>query len=137
MPKLTYPQHQIGTHQGAPTFSAQTLPAGTAPKSSTYTPHPDAETINTPQDALDTITGATSADVNTGLGKPIQGQSSAEQHHDGQAHRKRQRHGLAGLTETENNDAKENLEGVGVKEDRVVEGGTGRKGVKEAWERGV
>jgi hypothetical protein len=51
----------------------------------------------------------------SGLGKPVQGQSSAELHHDGQSHRKRQREGLAGLAETENSDARENAEGLGKK----------------------
>lgn len=38
--------------------------------------------------ATSTLGGSTSADVNTGLGKPIQGQTSAELRHDGQTHRK-------------------------------------------------
>lgn len=38
--------------------------------------------------ASSTIVGATSGDVHAGLGQPIQGQSSAELHHDGQSHRK-------------------------------------------------
>lgn len=54
------------------------------------------------------MTGATSADVSKGLGQPIQGMSSAELHHDGQTHRKRQREGLVGLSETVNGDAEKN-----------------------------
>ncbi|KZV59841.1 hypothetical protein PENSPDRAFT_760301 [Peniophora sp. CONT] len=44
--------------------------------------------------ASDTLTGATSADVHYGHGRPVQGESSAEMHHDGQAHRKRQGGGV-------------------------------------------
>jgi len=43
------------------------------------------------------IGGATSADVNTGLGKPMVGQSSSELRHDGQAHNKNPGSGLTGI----------------------------------------
>lgn len=43
--------------------------------------------------AEDTLGGATSQDVNRGLGVPIQGQTSAELHHNGHQHRKTQRQG--------------------------------------------
>ncbi|KAG9547612.1 hypothetical protein KCU97_g20679, partial [Aureobasidium melanogenum] len=45
----------------------------------------------------DTIGGATSQQVHTGLGHPGQGQTSAELHHDGQSHRKNPGTGLDGL----------------------------------------
>ncbi|KAF2466430.1 uncharacterized protein BDR25DRAFT_268976 [Lindgomyces ingoldianus] len=86
----------------APEFSAQPLPAGRAPKSSTYEPNPDLHNQGMYQAASSTLTGADSADVHTGYGHPGQGQSSAELHHDGEHHRKRQGMGLAGLAETEN-----------------------------------
>lgn len=41
--------------------------------------------------------GATSADVNKGLGKPMTGQTSTEQRHGGEHHRKRQGAGLEGV----------------------------------------
>lgn len=50
------------------------------------------------QSAGDTLTGADSKDVHTGLGHPGQGQTSSELHHDGQSHRKRQGLGTVGLT---------------------------------------
>jgi len=82
----------------APEFSAQTLPAGTAPKSATYQPNPVSEvpgqadnedvlrghgkeSVRT--DALSTLGGATSADVHTGLGHSGQGQTSNETRHGG------------------------------------------------------
>jgi hypothetical protein len=91
----------------APEFSAQTLPAGTAPSESTFTPNTTSEipgqTDNDDVDpegttsALDSLGGATSGDVNTGLGYPGSGQTSAELHHNGTSHRKREGNGLAGL----------------------------------------
>ncbi|KAK4574990.1 hypothetical protein LTR86_000840 [Recurvomyces mirabilis] len=91
--------HKPGLNVGndtVPEFSAQTLPAGTAPKDSTFQPNPvdtvpptqqsrdnssiegDAEQAS----ALDFPGGATSGSVNTGLGKPMQGQTSSELRHD-------------------------------------------------------
>lgn len=45
--------------------------------------------------AADTISGATSKSVYHGIGKPAQGQSSAELHHDGRTDRKREGKGTA------------------------------------------
>ncbi|KEQ70310.1 hypothetical protein M436DRAFT_10581, partial [Aureobasidium namibiae CBS 147.97] len=90
---LTKTGHQPGKLVGndaVPEFHAQTLPAGSAPAKSTFQPNNEADA--TPQQggvsASSTIVGATSQDVHAGLGQPIQGQSSAELHHDGQSHRK-------------------------------------------------
>ena len=44
--------------------------------------------------ASDTLTGATSAEVNDSIGHPVQGQTSNEVRHDGQKHRKK--HGVGG-----------------------------------------
>ncbi|KAI4842588.1 hypothetical protein E4T44_07220 [Aureobasidium sp. EXF-8845] len=77
---LTKSGHQPGKLVGndaIPEFHAQTLPAGTAPPESTFQPNAGTDGPSTIS-AQDTINGATSKDVNTGLGKPIQGQSSAE-----------------------------------------------------------
>lgn len=62
----------------APEFHAKTVPAGSAPSSNTFTPNPDLNNQKMYQDASSTIQGATSGDVNTGLGHPGQGQTSSE-----------------------------------------------------------
>lgn len=103
-------QHQPGQQVGndaAPEFHAKVLPAGSAPKKDTYQPNPvnevPGQALNPDTEgatkASDTLTGATSADVHTGLGKPIDGQSSAEQHNDGKTHRARDNQGLQGQAE--------------------------------------
>ncbi|KAI9660678.1 MAG: hypothetical protein M1821_010030 [Bathelium mastoideum] len=100
----------------APEFSAQTLPAGSAPADRTFAPNPTSEVPNlaqstttaadtsagTEEDTLrskasDTLGGASSADVHTGLGHPGQGQSSAEVRHEGKSHRAHQGSGLEGV----------------------------------------
>ena len=97
----------------APEFSAQTLPAGTAPPESTFKPNPVSETPgqadnedtlgsddkeSTYTSALDTLGGATSGDVHTGLGHPGSGQTSTELRNEGQHTSKRDRTGLDGMT---------------------------------------
>ncbi len=52
---------------------------------------------STATSAADSLGGATSADVNKGLGKPMQGETSREERHDGQQKRKRQGHGVMGV----------------------------------------
>ena len=54
----------------------------------------DVELMKAPAD--DTITGATSGDVHTGLGHPGVGQTSAEIRHDGEKSRKNPGRGLQG-----------------------------------------
>lgn len=44
--------------------------------------------------AADTLQGATSQDVHGGIGQPFGGQTSAELHHDGKQHRKRNLQGV-------------------------------------------
>jgi hypothetical protein len=82
IPELTASQHQPGKivseADAAPEFSAQTLPAGTAPKESTFTPNPDINNQKTYTNALNDLNGADSGSVHTGLGHPGQGQSSSE-----------------------------------------------------------
>jgi len=88
---MTTSGHKAGVKVGndaAPEFSAQTLPAGTAPPESTFTPNTQSEipgqamnpniAKETWTKAEDTIPGATSADVHTGFGQPGQGQTSQE-----------------------------------------------------------
>ena len=107
-------QHKPGViaseKDAAPEFSAETHPPGTAPKEHTYQPAPDSEVPSTTNyadtetdpdasaaTASDTLLGATSADVHTGLGHPGQGQTSAELRHDGSRGRKKQSSGLEGV----------------------------------------
>ncbi|MCJ1425241.1 hypothetical protein MMC29_003129 [Sticta canariensis] len=100
---LTTHGHKPGVLVGndaVPTFNAQTLPPGTAPADRTFEPEPRTEvpsqaSVSADADddapltsASDTLGGVTSADVHTGLGKPLQGQTSTELRHEGQHHRK-------------------------------------------------
>ncbi|KAB2569237.1 uncharacterized protein LTHEOB_5268 [Lasiodiplodia theobromae] len=85
----------------APEFHAQTLPAGSAPASHTHIPNPTTSSLppdtTTTTSASDTLLGATSADVYTGLGHPGQGQTSTELRHDGSHGRAKQGTGLVGV----------------------------------------
>ncbi|TVY65639.1 hypothetical protein LSUE1_G006976 [Lachnellula suecica] len=103
---LTTKGHAPGVKVGndaAPEFSAETLPAGTAPADRTFQPDTTSSipgqannpnvTKETWTSAQDTIGGATSADVHTGLGHPGSGQTSNELH----GTEKRDRNGLAGV----------------------------------------
>ncbi|KNG44344.1 hypothetical protein TW65_08695 [Stemphylium lycopersici] len=88
--------HQPGKLVGndaVPEFNAQTLPAGSAPADKTFQPNPELNNQKMYHQASDTLQGATSADVHTGLGHPGQGQTSQDLH-DGS----RGPQGLAGLT---------------------------------------
>ncbi|CAL8574640.1 hypothetical protein XPA_000595 [Xanthoria parietina] len=75
----------------APTFSAKTLPPGSAPQDRTFQPNnisetpsqasnpdvlPSSDKEDTHTTASSTLGGATSGDVHTGLGKPVQGQNN-------------------------------------------------------------
>jgi hypothetical protein len=81
-----------------PEYHAETLPAGSAPEERTFAPNTafrdDAvDEESTATSAADSLGGATSADVNKGLGKPMQGETSREERHE----RKRQGHGVMGV----------------------------------------
>ncbi|MCJ1247108.1 hypothetical protein MMC30_004319 [Trapelia coarctata] len=94
---LTTRGHKPGTKVGndaAPTFTAKTLPPGSAPADRTFAPNPTSETpsqANNPDvlpsedkestytPASATLIGATSEDVHTGLGKPMQGQTHGDE----------------------------------------------------------
>ena len=92
-----------------PEFEAQTLPAGSAPADKSFKPNniseiPPVANISNHADpeseqasATDTITGASSADVHTGLGHPGAGQTSSELRHDGENTRKSPGKGLQGV----------------------------------------
>ena len=99
-PSRRIPQHQPGVKVGndaAPEFHAQTLPPGSAPADRTFQPNPISETPGqadndnvlrshgkegTYTSAESTLGGSTSGDVHTGLGKPIQGQTSHEKRNE-------------------------------------------------------
>ncbi|KAK4550459.1 hypothetical protein LTR36_000038 [Oleoguttula mirabilis] len=103
--------HKPGVNVGndaVPEFSAKTLPPGSAPAESTFKPNPtdtapptqqsrDDNENDAPQASALDFPGSTSGDVNTGMGKPIQGQTSSELRHDGQSHNKNPGSGLDGL----------------------------------------
>lgn len=95
-----------------PEYHAESFPPGTAPASNSYTPNATNEIgsqANNPDvlrshgkestytSPADTLTGATSKDVYTGLGKPLQGQTNVEIAHDGAHGRKKQPSGLEGV----------------------------------------
>ncbi|OHW95755.1 hypothetical protein CSPAE12_05646 [Colletotrichum incanum] len=103
---LTTKGHAPGIKVGNdayPEFHAQAHPAGTAPKENTFQPNaqetpgqalnPEASTYTAAND----FPGATSADVHTGLGKPLQGQTSSELHGVKLRHRKKESAGLEGV----------------------------------------
>jgi hypothetical protein len=97
-PETDIYQHQPGKLVGndaAPEFTAQVLPAGSAPASNSYQPNPELNNQKMYQSASSTITGATSGDVHTGLGHPGQGQTSNELRHAD----KKGGNGLAGLAD--------------------------------------
>ncbi|OGM49200.1 hypothetical protein ABOM_004039 [Aspergillus bombycis] len=101
------PGRKVSPKDYAPEFHAETYPPGTAPASNSYTPNTQLEvgsqaqspnvehgkgSVKTP--AEQSLQGATSQDVHTGLGHPGGGQTSAELRHDGQTHRKNPGGGL-------------------------------------------
>ncbi|RYP41260.1 hypothetical protein DL767_001114 [Monosporascus sp. MG133] len=91
------PGSKVG-NDAAPEFHAENHPPGTAPDEHSFQPRPTGEV---PAQALnqsettDTLPGATSADLHTGLGKPLQGQESREI--DRKRNNKREGAGLEGV----------------------------------------
>ncbi len=97
-----------------PEFNAKTLPPGSAPADRSFKPNniSDIPTKGAVTDsdvtagedemaqvgsASDSLGMTTSGSVHTGLGKPLQGQSSQELHHDGSTAGKKERSGLHGV----------------------------------------
>lgn len=111
-------QHKPGVRaseaDNAPEFHAQAVPSGTAPAEDLYQPNPsdevpplanrarNADPESGTASAADTLGGATSADVHTGLGHPGQGQTSTELRHEGQHTASKQGTGLVGKASTMN-----------------------------------
>ncbi|KAF2148362.1 hypothetical protein K461DRAFT_262451 [Myriangium duriaei CBS 260.36] len=112
---LTTHGHQPGRivneDDGRPEFHAQTLPAGSAPKDRTFEPNSTADIPASGASASETLGGATSGEVHTGLGHPGSGQTSTEQRHTGGG-----RTGLEGLSGAKNDkhiEARTTDEGAG------------------------
>ncbi|RPA86581.1 hypothetical protein BJ508DRAFT_321708 [Ascobolus immersus RN42] len=87
----------VGPNAHTSTFSAEAHPPGSAPQDKSHAPNTDPGVL--PRDGpystgIDAIPGSTSQDVYKGLGKPIQGQDSAELHHGGNHPGKRDRQGV-------------------------------------------
>ncbi|KAI0173008.1 hypothetical protein GGR52DRAFT_431946 [Hypoxylon sp. FL1284] len=108
---LTTTGHKPGVKVGndaVPEFHMEKHTPGTAPREHTFEPRPEGETpaedpnVETQRltDPSDTLGGATSQSVHTGLGKPVQGQTSVEQHGAHAGHRKKERSGLEGVGAT-------------------------------------
>lgn len=152
------PQHQVGQKvspaDNAPEFSAQTLPAGSAPADRTFQPNTTSEVPgqadnenvlrshgkeSTYTSASDTLGGTDSGAMHTGLGHPGQGQTSSELRHDGDKHRNRQRAGLEGIGATGGSgmvDERVNASQRGLERDEAVASGTrGDKGALGAEEQ--
>ncbi|KAJ5425914.1 hypothetical protein N7465_000984 [Penicillium sp. CMV-2018d] len=114
---MTTKGHQLGRKiteaDQHPEYHAQPFHSGTAPASNSYTPNPISsipgqahnpnvsagqdDEVATYTSAENTFLGATSGDVNRGLGAPMQGQSIAEIRHNGAHGRKKQTSGLEGI----------------------------------------
>ncbi|KAI4866468.1 hypothetical protein F4820DRAFT_416668 [Hypoxylon rubiginosum] len=106
---LTTTGHKPGVKVGndaVPEYHMEKFEPGTAPREHTFQPRPEegetpAEYSNVETqrstDPSDTLGGATSQSVHTGLGKPTQGQTSAELHGEHIGRRKKERAGLEGV----------------------------------------
>ncbi|TKW55310.1 hypothetical protein CTA1_12780 [Colletotrichum tanaceti] len=126
---LTTKGHAPGTKVGNdayPEFHAQAHPAGTAPRENTFQPNnaretPGGQALNpeatTYTAAANDFPGATSADVHTGLGKPAQGQTSAELHGAHPGRRDRESAGLEGVGASGKDNFRERRVDVGVEPD--------------------
>lgn len=92
------PSDILGARENAPRQPSPPRRVNRTP--SPLPPAPDSRTVvdldpyEQPTSVGDTLGGATSADVNKGIGRPPVGMSSAERHHDGKPHRKRQMGGV-------------------------------------------
>ncbi|KAJ5555021.1 hypothetical protein N7535_007464 [Penicillium sp. DV-2018c] len=106
-------QHKPGTKVSEldqrQTYHMESFPQGTAPSGSSFSANPIHESGSQAQNpnveagpdkeatytsVSDTLFGSNSADLNRGMGKPMQGQSSTELRHDGQHGRKKQGTGV-------------------------------------------
>lgn len=102
---------KLNPEDNKPEFHAEAYPPGTAPSSKAYEPQPNdvgSQALNpnverghgkesTKTTAGSTLGGPTSQDLDTGLGKPMQGQTSTEIRHEGHHHRRNDGSGLEGV----------------------------------------
>lgn len=134
------PQHAPGVMVGndaVPEFSAETYPPGTAEKvapNRTFTSNTTEEvpgqadnaSMQNPTNASDTLRGATSADVHQGLGRPMEGMTSQEEHG---GHRKKERSGLEGVGVSETDPISQRGQDM----DHEKYGDAGKPGRPEDW----
>lgn len=133
-----------------PVFHAETVPPGTAPRESVYVPHPNdsgsqalnpnverghgKESVKTT--AGQSLTGSTSQTVNTGIGKPTQGQTSTEIRHDGEHGRKNPGVSLEGVGASKPDRFERDMPSQrGYERDDAQSGNRGDKGAFAAEER--
>ncbi|KAJ5493875.1 hypothetical protein N7463_009962 [Penicillium fimorum] len=100
---ITTEGHPANEFDQRPEYHVRAFPSGSAPASDSYTGDPgDNYNLNinaeeeetTYTSAADTFMGATSGDVNRGLGRPMQGQTNTEVRHNCAHGRKKQTSGL-------------------------------------------
>ncbi|KAI0010818.1 hypothetical protein F4779DRAFT_275692 [Xylariaceae sp. FL0662B] len=104
---LTTKGHKAGVKVGneaVPEFHMETHEPGTAPREDTYQARPEgefpaqaSEVGSSYTNPTDSLPGATSASVHTGLGKPLQGEEGRELHGAHLGRRKKERAGLEGV----------------------------------------
>ncbi|KAB8224880.1 hypothetical protein RU639_006566 [Aspergillus parasiticus] len=145
------PGRKVSPKDYAPEFHAETYPPGTAPASNSYTPNTRSEVGSQAQNpnvershgkesvkttADQSLQGATSQDVHTGLGHPGGGQTSAELRHDGQKHRKNPGGGLEGVGASQEPRNERQIPGLrGLERDEAKGGQRGDKGALAAEDR--
>ncbi|KAB8074234.1 hypothetical protein BDV29DRAFT_156836 [Aspergillus leporis] len=145
------PGRKVSPKDYAPEFHAETYPPGTAPASNSYTPNTQSEVGSQAQNpnvdrshgkesvrttAEQTLVGATSQDVHTGLGHPGGGQTSAELRHDGQGHRKNPGGGLESVGASQEPRFERGIPSQrGLERDEAQRGQRGDKGALAAEER--
>ncbi|KAJ2896839.1 hypothetical protein MKZ38_005138 [Zalerion maritima] len=130
---LTTKGHKPGVQVGndtLPEFHAETYPPGTAPKENTFEPNPQLDKNYTtappvaqqPTSAADTLLGATSGDVHTGIGKPIYGDTPRSG--------KKERSGLEGVGASETDPIRERKAGqVHTPSEKISQGYAGAEDV--------
>jgi hypothetical protein len=100
--------HIVSDKDNAPEFTTKTLRPGSAPEDRTFNPNPQSKIPTQADDTGDgqesaytsasaTLGGIDSGDAYAGLGRPVEGQTSTEMHHEGKPHRKAERAGLEGV----------------------------------------
>ncbi|KAK1139896.1 hypothetical protein N8T08_011057 [Aspergillus melleus] len=145
------PGRKVAPQDFAPENEPQVYPPGTAPASNSYTPNPvnepgsqalnpnverghGKESVKTK--ASDTLMGATSQDVHTGLGQPVSGQSSTEIRHDGQHGRKNPGGGLEGVGASQEGNFERTIPSQrGIDRDQAKPNQRGDKGALAAEDR--